>query len=141
VNENRGGSYSPLIGDTVMEMMDVGKLLTRIGALLVIIAGFVQLGEYAFYNVLDLLNHGQLYIYPMAILIAGVIAVIFGFLVVFFFLRMVDKNRINAAILIIIFSIVGAVFAFEWAIIGAPGAILCLVGAILFFIESETGGA
>jgi len=124
-----------------MEMMDVGKLLTRIGAFLVIIAGFVQIGEYAFYNVLDLLNYGQLYIYPMATLIAGVIAVIFGFLVLMFFLRMVDKNRINAAILIIVFSIVGAVFAFEWAIIGGPGAVLCLVGAILFFIEPEAGGA
>ena len=124
-----------------MEMMDVGKLLTRIGAILVIIAGFVQIGEYAFFNVLDLLNYGQLYIYPMATLIAGVIAAIFGFLVLMFFLRMVDKNRINAAILIIVFSIVGAVFAFEWAIIGGPGAVLCLVGAILFFIEPEAGGA
>ena len=90
---------------------------------------------------MDLLNYGQLYIIPMATLIAGVIAVIFGFMLLLFFLRMVDKNRINAAILIIVFSIVGAVFAFEWAIIGGPGAVLCLVGAILFFIESEKGGA
>ncbi len=124
-----------------MEMMDVGKLLTRIGAILVIIAGFVQIGEYAFYNVLDILNYGQLYIIPMATLVAGVIAVVFGFLVLFFFLRMVDNNRINAAILIIIFSIIGAVFAFEWAVIGGPGAVLCLVGAILFFIEPESEGA
>ncbi|MFX1576196.1 MAG: hypothetical protein ACFFCF_03380 [Promethearchaeota archaeon] len=124
-----------------MDNMDIGKLLTRIGAILIIIAGFVQIGEYAFYNVLDLLNYGQLYIYPMATLIAGVVAVIFGFLVLFFYLRMVDQNRINAAILILIFSIIGAVFAFEWGIIGGPGAVLCLVGAILFFIEPETGGA
>ncbi|MFW9934892.1 MAG: hypothetical protein ACFFDU_05240 [Candidatus Thorarchaeota archaeon] len=124
-----------------MDNMDIGKLLTRIGAILIIIAGFVQIGEYAFYNVLDLLNYGQLYIYPLATLIAGVVAVIFGFLVLFFYLRMVDQNRINAAILILIFSIIGAVFAFEWGVIGGPGAVLCLVGAILFFIESETGGA
>ncbi len=121
--------------------MDTGKLLTRIGAILVIIAGFVQIGEYAFYNVMDLLNYGQLYIYPLATLIAGVIAVVFGFMVFLFFLPMVDKNRINAAILILIFSIIGAVFAFEWGIIGGPGAVLCLVGAILFFIEPEQGGA
>lgn len=121
--------------------MDIGKLLTRIGAILIIIAGFVQIGEYAFWNVFDLLNYGQLYILPMATLIAGIIAVIFGFLVLFFYLRMVDQNRINAAILILIFSIIGAVFAFEWGIIGGPGAVLCLVGAILFFIEPETGGA
>jgi hypothetical protein len=62
-----------------METMDIGKLLTRIGAILIIIAGFVQIGEYAFWNVLDLLNYGQLYIIPMATLIAGVIAVIFWF--------------------------------------------------------------
>jgi hypothetical protein len=124
-----------------METMDTGKLLTKIGAILVIIAGFVQIGEYAFYNVMDLLNYGQLYIYPLATLIAGVIAVIFGFMVFLFFLPMVDKNRINAAILILIFSIIGAVFAFEWGIIGGPGAVLCLVGAILFFIEPEQGGA
>ncbi len=124
-----------------METMDTGKLLTRIGAILVIIAGFVQIGEYAFYNVMDLLNYGQLYIYPLATLIAGVIAVVFGFMVFLFFLPMVDKNRINAAILILIFSIIGAVFAFEWGIIGGPGAVLCLVGAILFFIEPEQGGA
>lgn len=124
-----------------METMDIGKILARIGAILIIIAGFVQIGEYAFYNIMDLLNYGQLYIIPMATLIAGVIAVIFGFMLLLFFLRMVDKNRINAAILIIVFSIIGAVFAFEWAIIGAPGAILCLVGAILFFIEAEGGGA
>ncbi|MFW9935781.1 MAG: hypothetical protein ACFFBR_07925 [Promethearchaeota archaeon] len=124
-----------------MDTMDTGKLLTRIGAILVIIAGFVQIGEYAFYNVMDLLNYGQLYIYPLATLIAGVIAVVFGFMVFLFFLPMVDKNRINAAILILIFSIIGAVFAFEWGIIGGPGAVLCLVGAILFFIEPEQGGA
>ncbi|MFX1565864.1 MAG: hypothetical protein ACFFCH_07735 [Promethearchaeota archaeon] len=124
-----------------MDTIDTGKLLTRIGAILVIIAGFVQIGEYAFYNIMDLLNYGQLYIYPMATLIAGVIAVIFGFIVFLFFLPMVDKNRINAAILILIFSIIGAVFAFEWGIIGGPGAVLCLVGAILFFIEPEQGGA
>ena len=49
--------------------------------------------------------------------------------------------REEQLILIIIFAIVGAGFAFEWAIIGAPGAVLCLVGGILFFIEPEVGGA
>ncbi len=124
-----------------METIDVGKLLTRIGALLILIAAFVQVGEWAVYNVLDILNYGQLYIYPILVLASGVIAVIFGFLILFFFLRMVDTNRINAAILILIFGIIGAVFAFEWAIIGGPGAVLCLVGAILFFVEAEEGGA
>ena len=124
-----------------MEPMDIGKILTRVGAILIIIAGFVQIGEWAYFNIMDLLNHGQLYVYPLAVMSSGIVAVIFGFLVLFFFLRMVDTNRINAAILILIFSIVGAVFAFEWGIIGGPGAVLCLVGAILFFIEAEQGGA
>lgn len=125
-----------------MDNVQTGKLLTRIGAILIIVAGFVQIGEYAFYNIMDLLNYGQLYIVPMATLIAGVIAVVFGFMLLMFFLRMVDsKDQTTAAILIIVFGIIGAVFAFEWAIIGAPGAILCLVGAILFFVEAEDGGA
>ena len=124
-----------------MDNLETGKLLTKVGSILILIAGFVQLGEYAYYNILDLLNYGQLYIVPMATLIAGVIAVVFGFMLLFFFLRMVDKNQPTAAVLIIVFGIIGAVFAFEWAIIGGPGAILCLVGAILFFIESEDGGA
>ena len=76
-----------------METMDIGKILAKIGAILIIVAGFVQIGEYAFFNIMDILNYGQLYIIPMATLIAGVIAVIFGFMVLVFFLRMVDQNR------------------------------------------------
>lgn len=125
-----------------METYDVGKILARIGSILIIIAGFVQIGEYAIYVVGDLINYpGQFYIVPVLILAAGVIAVVFGFLLLFFFLPMVDKNRIMGAVLILIFAIVGAVFAFEWAIIGGVGAVLCLVAAILFFIEAESGGA
>jgi hypothetical protein len=124
-----------------METFDVGKLLTRIGALLIIIAGFVQIGEYALYIAIDFLNYGYTGIWMVIWLSTGVVAVIFGFLLLFFFLRMVDANRVTAAILIIIFGILGAVFAWEWAIIGGVGAVLCLVGAILFFVESETGGA
>lgn len=125
-----------------METFDVGKLLVRIGSILVILAGFVQIGEYAIYVVGDLINYpGQFYIVPVLILVAGVIAVVFGFLLLFFFIPMVDKNRVMGAVLILIFAIVGAVFAFEWAIIGGVGAVLCLVAAILFFIESESGGA
>ena len=124
-----------------MDNIDVGKLLTRIGALLIIIAGVVQIGEYAIYVVNDLINYGGIYFWPAFGVVSGVIAVIFGFLIFFIFLRMVDTNRINAAIIILIFGIIGAVFAYEWGIIGGPGAVLCLVGAILFFIESEGGGA
>jgi hypothetical protein len=125
-----------------METYDVGKILARIGSILIIIAGFVQIGEYAIYVVGDLINYpGQFYVIPVLILVAGVIAVVFGFLLLFFFLPMVDKNRVMGAVLILIFAIVGAVFAFEWAIIGGVGAVLCLVAAILFFIEAESGGA
>jgi uncharacterized MnhB-related membrane protein len=124
-----------------MDNLDVGKLLTRIGGILIIVAGFVQIGEYAIYVVMDLINYGGIYFWPVFGLVSGVIAVIFGFLILFSFLRMVDTNRINAAIIILIFGIIGAVFAWDWAIIGAPGAVLCLVGAILFFIEAEGGGA
>lgn len=121
-----------------METFDIGKLLARIGALLIIIAGFVQIGEGTIYVILDIINYGQFYFWPVFYVATGVIAVIFGFLLMFFFLRMVDNNRVTAAILIIIFGILGAVFAFDWAYIGGVGAVLCLVGAILFFIESET---
>lgn len=123
-----------------METIDVGKILVRVGAILIIVAGIVQLGEYAIYVVGDLLNYGQFYFWPVFTLVCGVIALIFGLLILLFFIRMVDTNRINAAIIILVFSIVGAVFAFEWAIIGGPGAVLCLVGAILFFIEAESKG-
>ncbi len=126
----------------VLETYDVGKILARIGSILVILAGFVQLGEWAIYVVGDLINYpGQIYIWPILVVVAGAIAVVFGFLLLFLFLPMVDKNRVMGAVLILIFSIVGAVFAFEWAIIGGVGAVLCLVAAILFFIEAEGGGA
>ena len=124
-----------------MEMFDVGKLLTRIGILFIFIAGIVQAAEWGFYNVSDMINYGQLYPYPIMVLAAGIVAIILAILIFFVFLPMADKNRMNAGIFIIIFSIVAAVFAFEWAIIGAPGAVLCLVGAILFMVETETGGA
>ena len=125
-----------------METYDVGKILARIGSIIVILAGFVQIGEWSIYVVQDLINYpGRIYIWPIFVVVAGAIAVVFGFLLLFLFLPMVDKNRTMGAILILIFSIVGAVFAFEWGIIGGVGAVLCLVAAILFFIEAEGGGA
>lgn len=122
-------------------MFDVGKLLTRIGILFIFIAGIVQAAEWGYYNVSDIIQYGQLYPYPIMVLAAGIVAIILAILIFFVFLPMADKNRMNAGIFIIIFSIVAAVFAFEWAIIGAPGAVLCLVGAILFMVETESGGA
>ncbi len=101
----------------------------------------MQIGEWSIYIVSDIMSYGQVYFWPAFVAVAGVIAVIFGFLIMFFFIRMVDTNRINAGIIILIFGIVGAVFAFEWAIIGGVGGVLCLVGGILFFIEAEGGGA
>lgn len=124
-----------------METFDIGKILTRIGALLIIIAGFVQIGEYAIYVMLDLQQYGYTGPWMIIFLSGGIIAVIFGFLLLFLFLPIVDRNRVMGAVLVLIFAIVGAVFALEWAIIGGVGAVLCLVGAILFFIESESGGA
>ncbi|MFX0170124.1 MAG: hypothetical protein ACFE89_12330 [Candidatus Hodarchaeota archaeon] len=126
---------------SIMEMFDVGKLLTRIGILFIFIAGIVQAAEWGYYNVSDIIQYGQLYPYPIMVLAAGIVAIILAILIFFVFLPMADKNRMNAGIFIIIFSIVAAVFAFEWAIIGAPGAVLCLVGAILFMVETESGGA
>ncbi len=125
----------------VMETYDVAKILARVGSILVIIAGFVQLGEWTMWVIGDIISYGQVYPWPIFVLSAGVVAVVFGFLLLFFFLPMVDKNRVMGAVLILIFSIVGAVFAFQWAIIGGVGAVLCLVAAILFFIEAEGGGA
>jgi hypothetical protein len=127
--------------ESIMETFDVGKLLTRIGILLILIAGIVQAAEWGVYNIGDLINYGQLYIWPIAVLAAGIAAIVFAILLFILFLPMADKNSTNAGIFIIIFGIVAAVFAFEWAIIGAPGAILCLVGAILFMVETESGGA
>ena len=134
-------SYSNVTGDPVMETYDVGKILARVGSILVILAGFVQIGEWTMWTIGDIISYGQVYPWPIFVLSAGVVAVVIGFLLLFLFLPMVDKNRINGAILILILSIVGAVFAFEWAIIGGVGAVLCLVAAILFFIEPEGGGA
>jgi hypothetical protein len=124
-----------------METYDVGKILARIGSILVILAGFVQIGEWTMWVIGDLMNYGQIYPWPAFVLAAGVVAVVMGFLLLFFFVPMVDKNRTMGAVLILVFSIVGAVFAFDWAIIGGVGAVLCLVAAILFFIEAESGGA
>jgi len=126
-----------------METTDVGKLLVRIGALLIIIAGIVQIGEYAIYIVGDFFSYGYTGPWMIFWLSTGVVAVVFGFLVMFFYLRMIDTNHVTASILIIVFGILGAVFAGEWAIIGGPGAVLCLVGAILFFVEmgDTNGGA
>jgi hypothetical protein len=124
-----------------METFDVGKLLTRIGILLLLIAGIVQAAEWGYFNIGDLINYGQLYTYPIMVLAAGIVAIVFAILLFIVFLPMADKNPTNAGIFIIIFGIIAAAFAFDWAIIGGPGAILCLVGAILFMIESESGGA
>ena len=123
--------------EPIMETFDVAKLLTRIGVLLLLIAGIVQAAEWGVYNVGDLINYGQLYTWPIIVLAAGVVAIILAILIFFLFLPMADKNKMNAGIFIIVFGIISAVFAFEWAIIGAPGAVLCLVGAILFMVEPE----
>jgi hypothetical protein len=124
-----------------MEMFDTGKLLARIGALLTMIAGVAQTGEYALYMVIDLFEYGYTGPYMILWTATGILALIFGILLLLIFIPMAEKNRTTGAVLIIIFSILGAAAAWDWAIIGAPGAILCLVGAILFFIESEEGGA
>jgi hypothetical protein len=124
-----------------METFDVGKLLTRIGILLIFIAGIVQAAEWAYWNISDLISYGQLYPWPILYLAAGIVAIVFAILLFIVFLPMADKNPTNAGVFIIVFGIIGAVFAFDWAVIGAPGAILCLVGAILFMVEAESGGA
>ena len=124
-----------------MEMFDAGKLLARIGALLTMIAGVAQIGEYALYIVIDLFDYGYTGPYMIAWTVTGILALIFGILLLLIFIPMADKNRVNGAVMIIVFSILGAAAAWDWAIIGGPGAILCLVGAILFFIESEEGEA
>ncbi|MDO8055527.1 MAG: hypothetical protein Q6361_01580, partial [Candidatus Hermodarchaeota archaeon] len=106
-----------------METFDVGKLLTRIGILLLLIAGIVQAAEWGYFNIGDLINYGQLYTYPIMVLAAGIVAIVFAILLFIVFLPMADKNPTNGGIFIIVFGIIAAIFAFEWAIIGAPGAI------------------
>ena len=126
-----------------MEMFDVGKLLTRIGILFLLIAGIVQTALGGYWTGSDLIQYGQAYPGPIMVLAGGIVSIIFAILLFVVFLPMADKNKMTAGILIIVFGIIAAVFSFEdpAIYIGIPGAILCLIGAILFMVESESGGA
>ena len=73
------------------------------GALLIIIAGFVQIGEYALYIAIDFLNYGYTGIWMVIWLSTGVVAVIFGFLLLFFFLALFPMLFFNCYAILIFY--------------------------------------
>lgn len=64
----------------------------------------------------------------------GTVTIIFGFLILFIFYRMIDTNRSNAGIFILIFGVIAGIggWWFGWI-----GSILCLVATILLFVEEK----
>ena len=121
-----------------MGNIDTARILTRIGAFFIIIGGFVEIGESAVYFIFDLMFYATLSIGSLLSLVGGIVAIILGFLILFMFMKMIGENNINAGIFILIFGLIGGIFAWY---IGWIGGILCLVAAILLFIEGSGQGA
>lgn len=117
-----------------MGNIDTARILTRIGAFFIIIGGFIEIGESTLYIVLDFLQYATLYLGGLISLVGGIVSVVLGFLILFIFLKMIGENNINAGIFILIFGLVGGIWGW-W--IGWIGGILCLVAAILLFIEGS----
>ena len=119
-----------------MSYVDSAKTLTKVGAILLIVGGFIQLGENVFWVVLNLLV-GHLYQGGLARIALGIVTLIFGFLILLVFYRMIDTNRTHAPIFILIFGVIGGIggWWFGWI-----GSILCLVAAILLFMELKEEG-
>ena len=64
----------------------------------------------------------------------GTVTIIFGFLILLVFYRMIDTNRTNAGIFILIFGVIALIggWWFGWI-----GSILCLAATILLFIDEK----
>ncbi|MFX1342966.1 MAG: hypothetical protein ACFFAL_09780 [Promethearchaeota archaeon] len=117
-----------------MSNVDTAKTLTRVGAILLIISGFIQLGENILLVVLELLS-GYLYRGFLVNIGLGIVTIIFGFLILFVFYPMIDTNRTNAGIFIMIFGVIALIGGW-W--LGWVGSILCLVASILILIEEKS---
>ena len=117
-----------------MPNIDTAKTLTRVGAILLIIGGFIQFGENILWVVLELLS-GYLYRGGLVNVGLGIVTIIFGFLILFEFYRMIDTNREHAGIFILVFGVIALIggWWFGWV-----GSILCLVATILIFIEEKS---
>jgi hypothetical protein len=116
-----------------MSNIDKSKTLTRVGAILLIVGGFIQLGVNILYLVLDLFS-GYIYRGELVNIGLGTVTIIFGFLILFIFYRMIDTNRSHAGIFILIFGVIAGIGG-SW--FGWIGSILCLVASILLFIEKK----
>ncbi|MFX1541021.1 MAG: hypothetical protein ACFFBX_09610 [Promethearchaeota archaeon] len=116
-----------------MSNVDIAKTLTKVGAILLIVGGFIQLGENILRVVLNLF-YGYIYRGSLVNVGLGAVTIIFGFLILFIFYGMIDTNRINAGIFILIFGVIAGIggWWFGWV-----GSILCLVATILLFIEGK----
>lgn len=116
-----------------MSNIDKSKTLTRVGAILLIVGGFIQLGVNILYLVLDLFS-GYIHRGMLVNIGLGTVTIIFGFLILFIFYRMIDTNRSNAGIFIMIFGVIAGIGG-SW--FGWIGSILCFVASILLFIEKK----
>jgi hypothetical protein len=116
-----------------MSNVDTAKTLTRVGAILLIVGGFIQYAENLLWVVLYALfgnaNRGAVVNIGL-----GTLTIIFGFLILVEFYRMIDTNSHNAPIFILVFGVIAGIggWWFGWI-----GSILCLVAAILLFIEAK----
>ncbi len=117
-----------------MSNIDTAKTLTRVGAILLIAGGFIQLGYNILVVVLEMLS-GYIHRGGLANIGLGIVTIIFGFLILFVFYRMIDTNRTNAGIFILIFGVIAGIGG-SW--FGWVGSILCLVATILIFIEEKS---
>ena len=119
-----------------MGNIDTSKILTRIGAIFLIIGGFAQMGNAAYDIARDWIIWSEIWVTGIIYLALSIVTIIFGFLILFLFIRMIDENNINAGIFILIFGIIAAAGAWYF---GWIGSILCLAAAILLFIEGSDG--
>lgn len=116
-----------------MSHVDNAKTLTRVGAILLIVGGCIQVGENSLWFVLNLLS-GYIFRGMVVNIVLGIVTIVFGFLILLVFYRMIDTNRPNAPIFILIFGVIAGIggWWFGWI-----GSILCLAATILLFIEGK----
>lgn len=121
-----------------MGNIDTARILTRIGAILLVIGGFAQIGNAIIDIAFDWIIWSEIWITGIIWLALGIVTITFAFLILFLFIRKIGENNINAGIFILIFGLIASAGAWYF---GWIGGILCLVAAILLFIEgSDSGG-
>lgn len=119
-----------------MTMIDTAKLLAKIGAILCIVLGFVDIAWRGVSLALDLLFfigwYGTFAIVWDAVYIGlGVVSVILGFIILRKYLPAIDEDPRNTAIYFIVLGIIAS-FGSLWI-----GGILVLVAGILILVEKE----